>query len=233
MAGRLRPPRGSQLTGPGHPKGAPAGLSGPGLFSSGGLPALEPFERTFYDRPVAAVARELLGAILETTVDGRVSAVVIVETEAYGGPEDPASHAATRRGVTARNRVMFGPPGHAYVYRSYGVHWCFNVVTGSDGKGAAVLLRGGLPLSGEDVMSDRRDGRRPLAAGPGRLAQALGIDLGHYGHDVLQPPVRLLRGWTVDDERVGNSPRIGISTAADRPLRFYVRGAPGVSGRPR
>jgi DNA-3-methyladenine glycosylase len=182
---------------------------------------------------VATVARDLLGAVLETTIDGRVSAVVVVEAEAYGGPEDPASHAATRSGVTSRNRVMFGPPGHAYVYRSYGVHWCFNVVTGRDGKGAAVLVRGGLPLSGEDVMSDRRGARLPLAAGPGRLAQALGIDVTHYGHDLLHPPVRLLRGWTVDDERIGISPRIGISTAADRPLRFYVRGAPGVSGRPR
>jgi DNA-3-methyladenine glycosylase len=182
---------------------------------------------------VEKVARDLLGAVLETVLDGRTSSVVVMETEAYGGPDDPASHAATRTGVTSRNRAMFGPPGHAYVYRSYGVHWCFNVVTGPDGEGGAVLVRGGLALTGEDVMATRREGRLPLAAGPGRLAQALGIDLGHYGHDLLQPPVRLWRGWSVEDDRVGISPRIGISTAADRPLRFYVRGAPGVSGRPR
>jgi DNA-3-methyladenine glycosylase len=208
-------------------------LSGPGLFSSGSRPNVDPFLRSFFERPVDRVARDLLGAVLETTIGGEHCAVVVVEAEAYGGADDPASHAATRSGVTERNRAMFGPPGHAYVYRSYGVHWCFNVVTGREGEGSAVLVRGGLPLAGLEVMEARREGRTPLAAGPGRLAQALGLSIEHYGADLLAGPVRLLQGWSVGEHHVGVSPRIGITSAADRPLRFYVRGAPGVSGRPR
>ena len=191
-----------------------------------------PFDRAFFDRPVAIVARDLLGAVVETLLNGRHAAAVLVETEAYGGSDDPASHAATRSGVTTRNRAMFGPPGYAYVYRSYGVHWCLNVVTGPEGEGAAVLLRGAAPVHGADVMEARRAGRRPLLAGPGRLAQALGVTGDHYGTDLLEAPVRLLQGWSVPDERVGVSARIGISTAAERPLRFYVRGAPGRFGPP-
>lgn len=154
-----------------------------------------------------------------------------METEAYGGADDPASHAATRAGVTDRNRAMFGPPGRAYVYRSYGVHWCMNVVTGPEGTGQAVLLRGLQPIEGADEMALRRSGRSPLAAGPGRLVQALGIDGSLCGHDLSLAPLRLLPGWRVPSEAVGVSPRIGISSAADRPLRFYVVGNPGVSGR--
>ncbi|NNF11823.1 MAG: DNA-3-methyladenine glycosylase, partial [Gemmatimonadetes bacterium] len=130
----------------------------------------------FYSRAAAEVARDLLGTCLVSTVGGddKVCAGVVVETEAYGGPEDPASHAATATGITDRNRAMYGPPGRAYVYRSYGVHWCLNVVTGRDGQGEAVLLRGLLPVHGLDVMLERR-GRRPLAEGPGRLARAMGV----------------------------------------------------------
>jgi DNA-3-methyladenine glycosylase len=168
-----------------------------------------------------------------STVEGARVAVVLVEVEAYAGPEDPASHAATRAGITERNRVMFGPAGRAYVYRSYGVHWCLNVVTGWEGQGQAVLLRGGIPLLGHDVMAERRGGRRPLAAGPGRLAQALAVTDALYGHDLVRAPLRIAAGWSVADDRVGVSGRIGISSAAERPYRFYVRGAPGVSGRPR
>ena len=153
-----------------------------------------------------------------------------METEAYGGPSDPASHAATVSGVTPRNRAMFGPPGRAYVYRSYGMHWCLNVVTGREGEGQAVLLRGLLPIEGEDVMLRRR-GRRPLAAGPGRLAQALGVTDALYGHDLRRPPLFLLAGWSVPDRRVGVSGRIGIKSAAKWPHRFYVRGCSGVSRR--
>lgn len=233
MAVRLRAPNGSKLTRPFLPEGAPTGIPGAGLSSSLDGAWATPVGTAFYDRPVAQVARDLLGGVLETVVDGHRCAVVVVETEAYGGSDDPASHAATRVGVTERNRVMFGPPGRAYVYRSYGVHWCFNVVTGPEGVGSAVLVRGGAPLVGLDVMRERRGGRLPLAAGPGRLAQALGVDIAHYGLELMEGPVRVLQGWSVSDHRVGVSPRIGISTAADRPLRFYVRGAPGVSGRPR
>jgi DNA-3-methyladenine glycosylase len=124
---------------------------------------------------------------------------------------------------------MFGPPYRAYVYRSYGVHWCMNVVTGPEGQGEAVLLRGALPLLGEPQMNERRGGRRPLAAGPGRLSQAFGISDALYGHDLEEPPLRLVPGWVVDDHGVGTSGRIGVSAAADLPYRFYVRGSAGVS----
>jgi len=154
---------------------------------------------------------------------------VIVETEAYSGPDDPASHAATASGPTKRNRAMFGPPGYAYVYRSYGVHWCLNVVTGGEGEPGAVLIRGLDPLEGEDVIATRRGGRRPWTAGPGRLGMALGVTDALYGHDLRRPPLVLRAGWSVPDAAVGVSPRIGVSKAADWPHRFYVRGAPGVS----
>lgn len=157
---------------------------------------------------------------------------MVVETEAYGGADDPASHAATRVGVTERNRAMFGPPGRAYVYRSYGVHWCLNVVTGREGEGQAVLLRGVEPIEGEAEMSHRRGGRRPLAAGPGRLAQAFGVDDSFYGHSLSEAPLLLSPGWMVPGAAVGVSPRIGISTAADRLLRFYVVGNAGVTRSP-
>jgi len=128
---------------------------------------------------------------------------------------------------------MFGPPGRAYVYRSYGVHWCLNVVTGAEGAGQAVLLRGASPIDGLDAMRARRAGRTPLCAGPGRLAQALGVTDALYGHSLASPPLVLLPGWSVPDERTGTSGRIGIAVASELPWRFYVRGAPGVSRHPR
>jgi DNA-3-methyladenine glycosylase len=157
---------------------------------------------------------------------------VIVETEAYAGPEDPASHAATASGVTPRNRAMFGPAGRAYVYRSYGVHWCLNVVSGRDREASAVLVRGIEACEGEGVMTRRRGGRRPLAAGPGRLCQALGITADLYGHDLTEEPLVLASGWSVPDELVEVSGRVGITAAVDWPHRFFVRGSTGVS-RPR
>ncbi|MGB1841839.1 MAG: DNA-3-methyladenine glycosylase [Longimicrobiales bacterium] len=195
----------------------------------GRLPDLRPLPVRFFDRPVDVVARALLGSRLISTIGGETCAGVIVETEAYGGPEDPASHASTRAGITARNRAMFGPPGRLYVYRSYGVHWCLNVVTGPEGRGEAVLLRGLDPTGGADVMTGRRGGFTPLAAGPGRLTQALGLDGSLYGHPVDQSPLLIVDGWTVPDRDVVVTGRIGISTAADWPLRFYVAGSPGVS----
>ncbi len=154
---------------------------------------------------------------------------VIVETEAYGGPEDPASHACTVRGPTERNRAMFGPAGRAYVYRSYGVHWCMNVVTGVEGVGQAVLIRGIEALEGEEAMAARRRGATPLGAGPGRLCAALAITDALYGHDLREPPLRLEAGWQVPDERVGVSRRVGVSAAVNWPRRFYVRDSAGVS----
>jgi DNA-3-methyladenine glycosylase len=178
---------------------------------------------------VTEAARQLLGCVLVSTIGGARTAGVIVETEAYGGIDDPASHAATVRGPTRRNRVMFGPPGRAYVYRSYGMHWCMNVVTGPDGTAQAVLIRGIEPIEGTDAMSLRRAGVVPLAAGPGRLCAALAITDELYGHDLREPPLQLLRGWQVPDESVAVSPRIGIAEAKEWPHRFFVRGSAGVS----
>jgi DNA-3-methyladenine glycosylase len=196
----------------------------------------EPAEGTLapgaLERPVVEVARCLLGCRLVSTVRGERCSAVVVETEAYAGSNDPASHAAIRAGMTARNRAMFGPAGRAYVYRSYGVHWCMNVVTGRPGKAQAVLLRGVEAIEGADVM-ERRRGRRPLGAGPGRLCEALGITGDLYGHDLTEPPLQLLAGWTVDDAFVGVSGRVGVSAATDWPHRFYVRGSAGVSLRER
>lgn len=175
------------------------------------------------------VARALLGTRIVSTVGGVLTSGVIVETEAYGGADDPASHAATKVGRTARNAPMFGPPGIAYVYRSYGIHWCVNVVTGREGEPQAVLVRGVEPLEGLEYMEGRRNGREPLAAGPGRLCQALGIDGSLNGHDLTLPPLRLEMGWPVRDGNVAVSGRVGVREAADRPLRFYVAGSPGVT----
>jgi DNA-3-methyladenine glycosylase len=177
---------------------------------------------------VPRVARRLLGAVLESTVGGQTTRGVIVETEAYLGPEDEASHASTRA-ITPRNRVMFGPPGRAYVYRSYGVHWCVNVVAAPEGTGGAVLIRGLDPLEGRATMAHRREERLPLAAGPGRLTQALGIDGTLDGHPLDREPLRLLAGYDIPDGAVRVTPRIGITRAVEAPLRYLVRGRPGVS----
>ncbi len=185
------------------------------------------FSRSFFEEDAVRVARGLLGACLLSSVAGETCAGIIVETEAYGGAEDPASHAATRTGVTDRNRAMFGPAGRAYIYRSYGVHWCMNVVTGAEGDGQAVLLRGLRPVYGLDAMKRRRMGRLPLTSGPGRLAQALGITHDLYGHDLSGGPLRLLSGWRVGRDLASVSGRIGITAAAEWPWRFYVRGEVG------
>jgi len=194
-----------------------------------GQQSADPFHDEFFGRPVASVARDLLGARLVSTIHGERVVGVIVETEAYMGAADPASHAATRSGRTNRNRAMFGPPGRAYVYRIYGMHWCLNVVTGEDGDPQAVLLRALDPLDGEDVMSERRGGRSPVASGPGRLCVALGVTDELYGHDFALPPLQILPGWPLPDGLVERSGRIGVSAAADWPLRFFVRNCRGVS----
>ncbi len=151
---------------------------------------------------------------------------MVVETEAYL-PDDPASHSF--RGRTPRNGTMFGPPGRLYGYRSYGIHWCANVVCSAEGLGAAVLLRALEPLSGIEVMRTRRglDDKRSLAAGPGRLTQALAITSEHDGADlgVLPFELRAPEG-SVD---VVASPRVGISRAADRPWRYSLAGSSFVS----
>ena len=167
---------------------------------------------------VAAAARGLLGRTLISEIEGASSAVVLTEVEAYGGEDDPASHSF--RGRTARNAAMFGPPGMLYVYRSYGIHWCLNAVTGPEGRGSAVLLRGGIPIGGIEQMEQRRGRSDHVADGPGRLAQALGVTGDHNGASLSVGPVRIegvpARG------KITVGPRVGISRATDRPWRFLL-----------
>ena len=164
-----------------------------------------------------------------STVDGRRATGVIVEVEAYTGPDDPASHAAARIGPTRRNASMFGPPGTAYVYLSYGLHWCLNVVTGPIGDPCAVLVRAVDPIEGLGVMAARRGRERDLTSGPGRVGQAFGITDVLDMHDFSSPPLRLLPGWLIPPESIDVSPRVGVSRAQDWPLRFSVRGNASVS----
>ncbi len=179
-------------------------------------------DQEFFARPVGEVARDLLGC---TMAVGQ-TAGTIVEVERYQ-QDDPASHSF--RGPTARAAVMFGPPGRLYVYRSYGVHWCANVVCEPAGSGAAVLLRALAPVAGLDVMRERRGGvaDRLLCSGPGRLCAALGIDGSMNATVIGKGPVRILRGDAVSD--VLSGPRIGISVATDRPWRLGVAGSPHLS----
>jgi DNA-3-methyladenine glycosylase len=169
------------------------------------------------------VARELLGALLVSRAGGEVTGGVIVETEAYLGAHDPGSHAATR-GVTARNRVMYGPPGCAYVYFTYGNHYMLNLVTEAEGTAGAVLIRAIEPTMGADIMAGRRGGRTGPDAtnGPGKVAAALGIDLGHNGV-TLGGEIAVYDAVGVDDERVGASGRVGLTAGHELPLRFFLR----------
>ena len=176
----------------------------------------------------SVIAPRLLGSVVR---QGE-RAGLIVEVEAYEGPEDPASHAY--RGPTERSRVMFEKPGLLYVYRSYGIHWCANVVCGPVGTGSALLLRAVAPTEGIEAMwADRPKARRQrdLASGPGKLCAALAIDGSHYGVDLLAPdsPVRLEPGEILEPERVVSGPRIGITRATERPWRFAVADEPNVS----
>ncbi|HUG38935.1 MAG TPA: DNA-3-methyladenine glycosylase [Longimicrobiales bacterium] len=193
-----------------------------------------PLPADFYARSSREVAPDLLGMLVRSTLGGAVTVGRIVETEAYIGPEDPASHAAERIGRTARNATMFGPPGTAYVYLSYGMHWCLNAVTARVGHPCAVLIRALEPVSGLDTMRARRGTPdRDLARGPGRLTQALGITGALDGHALHTPPLTIEEGPPIDAASIEAGPRVGISRAADWPLRFTVRGSPWVSPGPR
>jgi len=207
----------------------------PGSDPGGASPrpyAGEPIPAEFYARPAADVAIGLLGALIETSIDGVLCTGVIVETEAYTGPDDEASHAHIRFGVTRRNAPMYGPPGLAYVYRIYGIHWCFNTVTGEDGFPAAVLVRAARPFAGIEAMRARRPGRpdRDLMRGPGNLARALGITGAMSTHPLNRPPLLLRFAEEPDPSRIAVGPRIGITRAADAPLRFWIDGDRHVSG---
>ena len=189
------------------------------------MPAAPPLGREFFARSVHEVAPELVGCLLLADgVGGR-----IVEVEAYDG-EDPASHGF--RGETARNRSMFGPPGHAYVYRSYGVHWCLNLVCEDEGVASAVLLRALEPTDDLDVMRVRRglDEASLLCSGPGRLCQALGVTRSHDGLPLDQPPFELLP--RTRELEIAAVPRVGITRAADLPWRYLVAGSRFVSRPP-
>jgi DNA-3-methyladenine glycosylase len=187
--------------------------------------------RSFYGRPATEVAPELLGHVLfRAFPDGTRAAARIVEVEAYG-PDDPASHAF--RGETRRNALMFGRPGHLYVYFTYGMHHCMNAVAGRVGEGAAVLLRAGEPLDGLEGMAVRRgrDRRTELCSGPGRFAQALGVDRTDDGLDLVSGGAAWIeRGARSEEIRTG--PRVGVHEV-DRRWRYWLEGNPYVSrGRP-
>ncbi|WIK63895.1 DNA-3-methyladenine glycosylase [Gleimia hominis] len=181
--------------------------------------------------PAPQAARELLGCRLVSTIgDGRVEAR-IVEVEAYD-QNDPASH--TFKGQTPRNKAMFLSAGHAYVYLSYGIHHCLNVVCGQAGFGAGVLVRAVEPLVGLEVVAARRPtARKEWTNGPGKVCQALGVDLSLTGHDLCEPPLQLKREQLRADERILETTRIGISKAAEVPHRFYISEHPDASRRDR
>ncbi|MFI7614243.1 DNA-3-methyladenine glycosylase [Nonomuraea terrae] len=204
----------------------------------GGQLSSAPLPRSFFERPSHEVAPDLLGRVL---VHGPV-AVRLTEVEAYGGPgEDPAAH--TYRGKTPRNAVMFGPPGHLYVYFTYGMHFCANLVCLPEGFGSAVLLRAGEVVAGlEEARARRSSARRvpdrDLARGPARLTMALGLAREHNGLDAVreglaagQPhqAAAVLEGLPAGPELIRSGPRTGISTAKETPWRFWVDGDPTVS----
>ncbi|MGN6333019.1 MAG: DNA-3-methyladenine glycosylase [Motilibacteraceae bacterium] len=193
-----------------------------------------PLPRRFFDRSAVEVAPALLGRVL--VVDGPTGpvAVRLTEVEAYSGQgEDPGSHA--HRGRSNRNAVMFGPPGHLYVYFSYGMHWCMNLVCLPEGTASAVLLRAGEVVDGLDEARARRPtarSDRELARGPARLTMALGVDGAFYGLDACDPAghVRVLHGRPAAPASVRSGPRVGVSgDGAPIPWRFWIDGDPTVS----
>jgi DNA-3-methyladenine glycosylase len=171
---------------------------------------------------VFTVAQRLLGARVRTSFGGAVTEVMLTEVEAYAGADDPASHAY--RGRTPRNDAMFGPPGLLYVYRSYGLHWCMNLVVGEEGLPHAVLMRGGEVTQGLGTIEHRRKRSDNLTNGPGKLCEALGVTGDHDGTNVADGPVRLLPGSLPGDRRILATPRIGISKAVDNPWRYVAAG---------
>jgi DNA-3-methyladenine glycosylase len=207
-----------------------------------------PLGREFLNRPAQEVAPALLGCVLEHETPAGLVAVALTEVEAYAGEIDPASHAY--RGKTPRNAVMYGPPGHAYVYFTYGMHFCVNVVCMPEGTASAVLLRAGRVIAGEDLARERRALRRSatgekitstvlpardLARGPARLCQALAIDRTQNGLDFCDPasPLRLRRedsnAAAGKEVAISVGPRVGVSTGAETSWRFWLASDPTVS----
>lgn len=186
--------------------------------------------RDFYERDTEIVAREMLGTILECRTESGTASGIIVETEAYIGEHDPACHAAVGR--TQRTAPLYGRPGISYVYFIYGVHWCFNAVTREEGLPSAVLVRAIEPLSGLPLMRERRGERvrgHNLTNGPGKLCAALGIDGSLNGVSLQRGPLVIREGTRVGDDDVIVGPRIGITKAAEWPLRYFLKGNTWVS----
>jgi DNA-3-methyladenine glycosylase len=182
--------------------------------------------RRFYNRNTIRVARDLLGKVL---CHGE-TAGIIVETEAYTGEDDLASHSA--RGITDRTRVIFGPPGHAYVYLIYGMYECLNLIAEPDGKPGCVLIRALQPVAGAEIMRARRPAAtkaEDLASGPGKLTIAMGITRALNGADVTKAPLTVHSQLSEPSIDIVTTPRIGITQCADWPLRFFIAGNPCVS----
>ncbi len=187
-----------------------------------------PLPRVFYESDARKVAKNLLGQILIHHSPDGVAAGQIVETEAYLGERDPASHAF--RGMTARNRVMFGPAGHSYIYFTYGMHYCFNVVTGPEEVGEAVLIRALKPMEGLELMFERRrlvSREQDLCNGPAKLVQALGITKLQNGTDLTKGDLTIEAGK--NPTKIITAPRVGISQAKQEPWRFFIAESPYVS----
>lgn len=165
-------------------------------------------------------APRLLGSLLTREIDGQKLVGRIVETEAYG-QTDAASHSC--RGETPRTRVMFGPAGRAYIYFTYGMHYCFNIVTGAEGYGCGVLIRALEPLEGSEIMQRNRGRGDQLTNGPAKLCQAFNIDMALSGHNLAEPPLQLELGKQLPNEDIVQTTRIGITKAIDVPWRFYIK----------
>ena len=187
----------------------------------------------FYARATTEVARDLLGKLIVHQIDGDAVAGRIVEVEAYLGLKDEAAHAFA--GITPRTKVMFGPPGRAYVYLIYGMYHCLNLVTEPDGEAGCVLIRALEPAAGVEAMQARRPKARRLqdiASGPGKLTRAMGITLDHYGADLTKGELTVREYKTAEAVEIGVSPRIGINKSnkcVDWPLRFFIKGNAHVS----
>ena len=211
-----------------------AAVQAPAVPAQGSVRRGRRLPRAFFARPSTVVAPDLLGRVLVRRLPGggRLAAR-LVEVEAYQ-EDDPASHSF--RGRTQRNAVMFGPPGHLYVYFTYGMHFCSNVVTGHTGQGSAVLLRAAEPLEGVEIMAANRgvDAVRLLCSGPARLAEAFGIDRWANGHDLVRgDALALYPGHPLPTRAVARSTRIGVNVGVTCRWRFFERGSAFVSpGRP-
>lgn len=195
------------------------------------VPTGEILPRSFFDRPSTSVAPELLGAVIEHETSDGVVAVRLSEVEAYQGELDPASHAF--RGRTPRNVVMYGDPGFVYVYFTYGMHYCANLVCQRAGVASAVLMRAGEVIDGIELAATRRHGAafRDLARGPARMAVALGLGRSENGRDACDPtsPLRIRAGHRPNRSQIMTGPRVGVATAAEVAWRFWLSADPTVS----